>query len=353
MAAQSLSYENIRSAIAAGKVSPIYLLQGEEGYFIDRLVEMFEELLPEDERQFNRYIFYAPRVEMREVVDTCRRFPLMSDYQVVIVKEAQAARADQLDRLVKYIESPSATTVLVIASRGADLKGKLPAAIRKCDDAVLFQSARISESALPGHIRSFINARGLNVQPKALDMLVEYIGADLSRMYNEVDKLITILGTGAMVTPESIERHIGYSKTFNIYELIDALAVRDATRVYRISDYFAANPKAVPLVLATATLFGFFSDLLVTYFAKDKSERGLMAALGLKWATPLKRINTARSRYNAYQVIEIIRALRSFDVKSKGVGSRQNEHDLFRELMFHILNAPGQLFPDRAYSVTI
>lgn len=349
MAAQNLSFENLRASLKAGNIRPVYLLQGEEGYFIDELVKDFERLLPEEEWQLNRYVLYAPRVEIREVVDTCRRFPLMSDYQVVILKEAQAARADQLDKLVKYIESPSETTVFVIASRGADIKGKLATAIKKMDDAVIFQSKKVNEPALASMIRDMINARGLNVQPKALEMLVEFIGTDMSRMYNELDKLIGILGPGAMVTPESIERHIGYSKSYNVYELIDALAVRDAAKVYRIADYFAANPKVVPLVMASASIFGFFSDLLITYFAKDKSERGLMGALGLKWPTQLKRINTARSKYNAFQVIEIIRAIRRFDVQSKGVGSRQNEHDLFRELMFHILTAPGELFPTRAY----
>ncbi|MDE6397118.1 MAG: DNA polymerase III subunit delta [Muribaculaceae bacterium] len=353
MAAQTLSFEAILSSVKAGKVSPVYLLQGTEGYFIDEIVKVFENLLPQDEWTLNRHILYAPRVDIREVVDICRRFPLMSDYQIVILKEAQSARADQLDKLVKYIESPSPTTVLVIASRGDVLKGKLPGAVKKCDEAVFFESKKIDPSVLPTAVKDFINKRGLNVQPKALEMLVEYIGADLSRMYNELDKLIAILGQGAMVTPEAIERHIGYSKSFNIFELTDALAARDAERIYRIADYFAANPKAVPLPLATAHIYDLFSNVLITYFAKDKSERGLMAALGLKWPSLLKRINIARSKYNAFQAIEIIRAIRSFDVQSKGIGSRKNEHELFRELMFHILTAPGQLFPDRAYNVTI
>ncbi len=353
MAAQNLSFETILSSLKAGKVSRIYLLQGEEGYFIDEIVKAFENLLPQDEWQLNRYVLYAPRVEIREVVDICRRFPLMSDYQVVILKEAQSARADQLDKLQKYIADPSPTTVLVIASRGADLKGKLASAIAKCDDAVIFQSKKIDSSVLPSAIKDFINKRGLNVQPKALEMLAEYVGADLSRMYNELGKLIGVLGQGAMVTPEAIERHIGYSKSFNIFELLDALAARDAARVYRIADYFAANPKAVPLKMALGNIFDLYSNLLVTYFVKDKSERGLMAALGLKWPSLLKRINLARSKYNAFQVIEIIRAIRLFDVQSKGIGSRRNEHELFRELMFHILTAPGQLFPERAYKVKI
>ena len=353
MAAQNLSFEAILSSVKAGKISPVYLIQGTEGYFIDEIVKVFENLLPQDEWSLNRHILYAPRVDIREVADICRRFPLMSDYQVVILKEAQAARADQLDKLVKYVENPSPTTVLVIASRGEVLKGKLPGTVSKSDGGVVFESKKIDPSVLPAAVKDFINKRGLNVQPKALDMLAEFIGADLSRMYNELGKLIGILGEGAMVTPEAIERHIGYSKSFNVYELLDALAAKDANKVYRISDYFAANPKAVALTVAIGSIFDLFSSVLITYFAKDKSERGLMAALGLKYPSHLKRINIARSKYNAFQAIEIIRAIRLFDVQSKGVGSRRNEHERFRELMFHILTAPGQLFPSRAYSVKI
>lgn len=346
MPARNLTFEPLRTSLRNRNFSPIYILHGEEGFFIDALLRDFETILPEEERDFNQSVLYAPRTDISMVSEVAKRVPMMSDFQVVILKEAQAVRADELDKLTKYVENPSPSTILVVAGRGAVLKGKMLAAAKKSDKVVIFEAKKVSDRDLPGYIQNHINNRGLNVQPKALEMLREYIGSDLSRLYNEIDKLMTILGSGATVTPEAIEQHIGYSKSYNAFELVDALAARDAARVYRIADYFRANPKAVPLVLATSSIFSFFSDLLITYFVKDKSERGLMTALGIKWPIQMRKFNVGRTKYNAFQVIEIIRAIRNFDRSSKGVGSRRNEHELFRELMFHILTAPGNLFPE-------
>lgn len=345
MAAKTVTYDQLRTAIKGRKFSPVYVLHGEEGYFNDALLRDFENVLPDDEKEFNLTVAYAPRIDLEKLPTMCRRIPMMSDRQVVILKEAQSVRATDLNVLVKYLSSPSPSTVLVVSARGALLKGDFLSAAKKSDNVVLFESKKVRDNDLPAYIQDYIKRRGLNVAPKALEMLREYIGSDLSRLYNEIDKLISILGPGSMVTPEAIEQHIGYSKTFNAFELVDALAMRDEKRVYRIADYFRANPKAVPLVMATASIFAFYSDLLITYFVKDKSDRGLMDALGLKWPVQLRKFTVARTRYNAFQVIEIIRAIRSFDRQSKGAGSRRNEHDLFRELMFHILTAPGNLFP--------
>lgn len=345
MAAQAVTFENLRTMVRAKKVAPLYVLHGEEGYFIDELIKDFENILSEDEKSFNQYILYAPQVEAPQIIDICRRYPMMADRQVVIVKECQSGHIDMLDKLVKYVAEPSPTTTLVLCSRGATMKGReLMAAIKK-SDAVIFESKKISEYQLGSNISSYINGRGLNVQPKALEMLKEYIGSNLDRMYNELDKLIGILGQGATVTPESIELHIGVSKEYNAFELVDALATKNVGKAVRIVKYFRANPKAVPTVMATAAIFSFFSDLLITYFEKDKSERGLMQALKLKSTFQLKRFNAARQRYNAFQVIEVIRAIRHFDAQTKGIGSRRNEYDLMEELVFRIITAPGNLFP--------
>jgi DNA polymerase-3 subunit delta len=348
MAAQAVTFENLRTALRAKnleQLSPIYLLHGEEGYYIDELLKDFENLLNDDEKEFNQYILYGPQVEPAEVIDICRRYPMMADRQVVILKECQSVNSTNLDKLKRYVAEPSPTTIFVICSRGAALKGKeLMAALRK-SNATIFESKKIAEYQLGANISNYINARGLNVQPKALEMLKEYIGTNLDRMYNELNKLIGILGPGATVTPESIEQHIGVSKDYNAFELVDALAMRDSARAIRIANYFRANPKAVPQVMVTAAIFNFYSDLLITYFEKDKSEHGLMQALKLKSTFQLKRFNAARQRYNAFQVIEIIRAIRQFDTQSKGIGSRRDPYDLFHELIFRILTAPGTLFP--------
>lgn len=345
MAGQTLTYENIRQQLKAGKYAPVYLLNGEEGYFIDMLVNDFAAILPEDEREFNQYVLYGPQVSPLEVIDICRRYPMMAERQVVILKEAQAMRADQRDALAPYIENPSPQTILVISCRGAKATGaKMLAALKKCE-SVTFNSAKIPEWKIGDHIKDYINSRGLNVQPKAMEMLKEYIGTDLSRLYNELDKLISILGTGATVTPESIERNIGVSKDYNTFELVDALAAKDFSKAMRIARYLRANPKATAMPLLTASIFGYFSDLMITYFLKDKSERGIMQALGMKYTFPMKRINAGRAKYNAFQVIEVIRAIRAFDCSTKGIGSRRDPFDLLDELIFRIVTAPGTLFP--------
>lgn len=345
MAAKSLAFEPLQTSIRKRHFSPVYILHGEEGYFIDALLKEFDDVLTDDEKDFNMSILYAPRTDLSTVPEICRRMPMMSDYQIVILKEAQAVRSTDLNVLAKYVANPSPSTIFIIASRGAALKGEILKAAKKNDQAVIFESKAIKDYQLNQYIKSYLDDRGVKTETKALNMLGEYVGTDLSRLYNEIDKLIDILGPGAVITPESIEKHIGFSKTFNAYELTEALAVKDTRKVMRIADYFRANPKAVPMVLVSATVFGFFSDLLTTYFLKDRSERGIMNALGLKNSYHYKKFADARARYNTFQVIEIIRAIRAFDRMSKGVGSRRNEHDLFRELMFRILTAPGELFP--------
>lgn len=342
--ASAPSFASLCSEIKARKLSPVYILHGDEGYFTDQLVKHFENILSPDEKEFNHYTLYAPQIDMREAVDICRRYPMMSDRLVVIIKECQAARADQLDKLARYVANPSPDTVLCIVFRGETAKGKELLSAAKKSKAVIFESKKIYDNQIGPFISKLIEERRLTVDPKALEMLKEYVGSDLSRLYNEIDKLTGILGPGARVTPEAIERNIGFSKDYNSFELVEALAARDSARALRIVDYFQANPKANPSVLIVAAIFNYFSDLMVTYFVKDRSEAAIMHALGLKNSFAMKRINVGRRNYNAFQAIEIIRAIRRFAAQSKGVGSRQNEYLLLRELVFHILTAPGNLW---------
>ncbi len=207
---------------------------------------------------------------------------------------------------------------------------------------MIFDSKKIADWNIAAYISEYIRKKGLNADQKAVEMLHDFVGTDLSRLFNEVDKLASLLPPNASITPEAIERNIGVSREYNSFELVDAIAARDPRRVFRILAYFKSNPKAVPLVMATASIFNFFTDLLVAYYTPDRSDAGLMAALGCK-PFALKRIKLGMSRYNALQIVEIIGAIRDFDVKSKGVGSRQNEHELFHQLAYHILSAPGRV----------
>ena len=341
-AAPATSFEDIRKSLKKGEIAPVYILHGEEGYFIDALAKDFENLLPEADKEFNQYVVYAPETEPETIINLCRGVPMMADRQVVIVKEAQSARADKLAKLKNYLAAPVSTTVLIICSRGAVLKGKELFDAAKKGGAVIFDSKKIADWNIAAFISEYIRKKGLNADQKAVEMLHDFVGTDLSRLFNEVDKLASLLPPNASITPEAIERNIGVSREYNSFELVDAIAARDPRRVFRILAYFKSNPKAVPLVMATASIFNFFTDLLVAYYTPDRSDAGLMAALGCK-PFALKRIKLGMSRYNALQIVEIIGAIRDFDVKSKGVGSRQNEHELFHQLAYHILSAPGRV----------
>lgn len=341
-ATQGPTFDDIRKSLKQGNIAPVYILHGEEGYFIDRLVHDFEELLPEADREFNQYVLYAPSIEPVQVAALCRRVPMMAERQVVILKECQAIPSVKLKKLCAYIAEPVASTVFVLCCRGKQLEGKEWKDAAKKGGAVMFESRKVAEWNIAAYIGVYLKSKGLNAEPKTLEMLRDFVGTDLSRVYNEVDKLAALLPQNATVTPEVVERNIGVSRDYNSFELVDAFAARDPLRVYRILDYFRANPKAVPLVMATASVFNFFADLLTAFYTPDKSEASLCEALGVK-PFALRRFRTALTRYTPVQVVEIITAIRTFDARSKGVESRRNEHDLFRELAYHILSAPGRL----------
>jgi len=323
--------------------APIYILHGEEGFFIDELVKDFEAIVAPEERDFNLYTLYGPQVEIGTVMDVCRRYPMMADHQVVILKEAQAMRADELNQLHHYAEHLSDTTILVICCRGVAIKAKELVAATLAAKGVVFESKKLNDARTASVISRFIKDRGLNIEPKGLAMLRDYVGADLSRLYNEIAKLTVALGPNATVTPESIERNIGVSKDYNNFELLDAVARKDIATVFRIMEYFRRNPKNNPTVMTSSQLFRFFSNLLIAWFTPDKSDNSLMGALGFKSPYALRSYRDGMRSYNAWQTIEIISAIRRFDTASKGIDSRADEYDLLRELLFHILNARGNI----------
>ncbi len=336
----TLAFAQLRQQIRSGHTSPVYLLHGSEGYFTDELVKTFEELVPEEERDFNLYIMYGHEASPEAVVEVCRRFPMMADRIVVILKEAQNMRADQLKKFRKYISDPNPTTVLVIASRGEAVKSKEVLSAIK-DMGVVFESAKLSDRDILPAISALVKEKQLTIDAKALSMLRDHIGSDMSRLYNEIDKLALILGPGSMITPEAVERNIGISKDYNNYELLDAINTRNAAKVFAIVDYFASNPRSNPSAVTATVLFNQFSNLLIYHYTRDKSPSGYMDALGLKSPWALKHYELAARNYNVRQTIEIISAIREFDARSKGIGSRQGEYALLRDLAFRILTSSG------------
>lgn len=335
--------ESICKSIKSGDIAPVYVLHGEETYRIDTLVAQFENILTDDEKVFDQYILYAPDTETSTLLGICRGIPAIARRQVVIVKEVQAQRAGWVDKLVSYIQNPVPTTVLILCSRGAVIKGKEFNAALKKGGAVVFESKKIQEYNAGPYIAGIVKEKGLSAEPKALSMLLEFVGTDLSRIHNEVGKLAALLPPGACITPEVVERNIGVSREYNSFELVDALAEHNVEKCFRIARYFQSNPKAAPLVMVTASIFNFFADLLTVFYLPDRSDSSIANELGIRNQFGIKRVRSGMANYNAVQVVEIIGAVRDFDIRSKGVESRQNEHKLFNELIYHILSAPGRV----------
>jgi len=328
----------ITKDIKAGLIKPIYFLMGEEPYYIDKLTEFIEQnILQEHERDFNQSILYGRDVTIEDVIGTAKRFPMMADRQVVVVREAQEL-SRTIDKLEAYAENPQPTTVLVFAYKykTLDKRKKITKLLDKV--GVVYESKKLYENQVGDWIKRVLSGQGYLIEPKAVAMLVEFLGTDLSKINNELEKLKIILPKGHTFTPNDIEENIGFSKDFNNFELRKAIGEKNQVKAYQIIHYFAQNPKDNPLVVTTGLVFGFFSQLLQYHGLKDKSQ--MNAAKVLK-VNPyfVKDYEVAFRNYPMKKVSTIVSALRTIDVKSKGVGAAStSQHDLLKELLITIFN---------------
>jgi DNA polymerase-3 subunit delta len=328
----------ITKDIKAGQLKPIYFLMGEEPYYIDKLTDFIaQNVLEEQERDFNQSILYGRDVTIEDVISTAKRFPMMADRQVVIVKEAQEL-SRTIDKLEAYAENPQPTTVLVFAYKykTLDKRKKITKLLDKV--GVVYESKKLYENQVGEWIKRVLAGQGYSIEPKAAAILVEFLGTDLSKINNELEKLKIILPKGHTFTPNDIEENIGFSKDFNNFELRKAIGEKNQVKAYQIIDYFAQNPKDNPLVVTTGLVFGFFSQLLQYHGLKDKSQ--MNAAKVLK-VNPffVKDYEVAFRNYPMKKVSAIVAALRTIDVKSKGVGAAStSQHDLLKELLITIFN---------------
>lgn len=339
MASASPTFNDIRQQLRSGAPAPVYVIHGDEAYYVDELVKDFEALVPDDEKDFNLYVLYAPQVGPDVVVDACLRYPMMAERQVVILKEAQAVKADFLNAMAEYAARPNPQTVLVVVGRGAALTGAKFLKAVAAGKGVVFESRKLWESQIGAKIEELVREAGLGIDAKSKAMLVDHVGANLANIMNEVRKLTLVLPKGAFITPQVVEKLIGVSKDFNNFELVDAVASRDVAKAYRIVEYFRQNPKANPAIVTGATLFNFFAKLLLAQYAPERTEPGIAGAIGSRpGSTELRRITGAMRMFNARQTVNAISACRRFDVRAKGVGSRLGEYDLLRELIFTVLN---------------
>lgn len=336
----TLSYIEICNDIAKGKFQPIYVLMGEESYYIDRIEDLIvSKALTPDEREFNLTIAYGLDTDVRTLMNACKRYPIMSQYQVVIMREAQNNK--ELDLLRLYAEKPLESTVLIICHKHSNIKApEFIKELKAKQTGVVFETKKISENSVGQIITDYVNSKGGKIDSKATAMLKDFVGTDLSRIFGEVDKLHLILpDNNKHITPEIIERNIGISKDFNNFELEDAIRNKNALKANQIINYFEKNPKSNPTVLTIGLLFSFFSNLLLARTAKVKTEQGIMDAIGTKSPYRAKMFIEAMKYYSTAGCVNIIGYLREFDTKSKGINSRQNEYQLLRELIYKILHS--------------
>ena len=328
----------IINEIKAGNIKPIYFLMGDEPYYIDKLTEYIEQnILQEHERDFNQTILYGRDVTIEDVIGNAKRYPMMADRQVVVVREAQEL-SRTIESLDQYVENPQTSTVLVIAYKykTLDKRKKLVKLIAK--HGILFESKKMYENQVGTWISRVLQGKGYSIEPKANAMLVEFLGNDLSRISNELNKLQIILPKGHTINPKDIEVNIGFSKDFNVFELQNALGSRNQVKAYQIAQYFADNPKDNPMVVTTSLVFSFFIKLLKYHGIKDKNPAKVAPILGV---SPffLKEYDVALKNYPMKKVSAIIAALRDIDVKSKGVGANAlPTHDLLKEMLVKIFN---------------
>lgn len=336
---KELTYLDILADLRNKHYKPVYYLMGEEAYFIDLIADFIEEnVLTEAEKGFNQTIMYGADVDIATIINSAKRYPMMSDYQVIIVREAQAVK--NMDELVYYLQKPLNSTILVLCHKHGilDRRKKLAAEIQKV--GVLFESKRLRDYQLPDFISNYLRQQKVDIEAKAAEMMADFVGTDLSRMVGELEKLIITLPKGQRrITPLQIEQNIGISKDYNNFELRNAIIQKDVEKANKIVKYFAENPKTNPIQLTLVVLFNFFSNLMLAYYAPVKTEEGVAAQLGLRSSWQAKDYVAAMRMYSGIKVMQIISDIRMFDARSKGVdNSSVSDADLLKELVYRILH---------------
>jgi DNA polymerase-3 subunit delta len=334
-----MSFEQIRKDITAHKYHPVYLMTGDEPYYIDELTNLLlETVIPETERDFNQTVLYGAETDIGSVITLARSFPMMSDRQLIVIKEAQGLK--KIEELELYVRNPLPSTVLVLNYKNGSLdkRKKLYAEIDK--HGVVFESKKIPDYKMPAFITSHLTGKGLGIDQKSAQMLTDFLGNDLSKVVNEIDKLMLSLNPSEKrITAELIERNIGISKDFNNYELLKAVVEKNTFKANQIADYFEKNPKNNPFIVTLVVLFNFFSNLMICYWAKDKSENGIAAELGFRNSFQAKDYVLALKGYNAFKCMQILELLRTYDAKCKGVDNPSTpDGELLRELLFKIMH---------------
>jgi|SRR5690554_4458779 len=328
--------KSIINDLKNGTIKPIYFLMGDEPYYIDGISKYIEEnVLSEEEKGFNQMVLYGRDITIDDVVSNAKRYPMMAEKQVVIVKEAQDL-SRTIENLVNYAKNPQPTTILVMCYKYKTLDKRKKLAKEIAKTGVLFESKKLYENQVPDWIKRVLAGKGYTITPKAAQMLVEFLGNDLSKVNNELEKLQLILNAGGQITPQLIEENIGISKDFNNFELQNAIGERDMKKAFAIVQYFSQNPKNNPIVVTIGLLYGFFSKLLKYHALSNKRDASRMLGINPFF---IKDYQTAARNFPMKKVSSAIAAIREVDMKSKGVGAANlSQGDLLKELLIKVFN---------------
>ncbi len=336
-----MTAEEILRAVRAKQFHPIYFLHGEEPFFIDQIERAIEaEALPEAEKGFNQTILYGKDVDHLTLLDYLRRYPMMSERQVVILREAQEMKS--LGELASYVENPMPTTLFVVCHKHkkVDLRTKFGKALQG-KNSVLFESKKLYDNQVAEWIAGYCKTRKRSIEPQAAALLAEYLGADLAKVANELDKLSLNLPAGTAITPAHVQEYVGISKEYNVFELQKAFATRDLPKVTRIREHFSANIRKNPLIVTISSLFAYFSKVYMLHSLKGSSDAELVKALDLRSDWFLKEYKVAANNYSPVQTVRIISLLKEYDLRSKGVDTdttNTGDEELMKELFWKILH---------------
>lgn len=328
----------ILSDLKAKKYQPVYFLSGEEPYFIDQISDYIEDhVLNEGEQAFNQVVLYGKEIDFKAVVDNARQFPMMASYRVIIVKEAQEMKT--INNLQSYIENPSPQTILVLNYKYKSLDKRTGFAKAIKSNAVLLETKKLYDNQLPGYIEQVVKTKGLKIEAKAVSLLAEYIGTDLGNINNEINKLALRLEKGEMIDPQLIQDYVGISKDYNIFELQNALGIKDKEKAFRIVNYFAANEKKNPLIVSISSLYNYFTKVWLTQSLFSLDDRTLAGRIGVYSSFFMKDYRIAAKNYHPSKLKNILVTIQEYDGYSKGIDKRNPEDgELLKELVFKILN---------------
>ena len=338
--AKNVSFDSIMNDLKARKFLPVYYLMGDESYYIDQISDYIaEHVLPPEERDFNQTILFGSDVTAAQIADAARRYPMMSEYQVVIVKEAQNIK--NTEALEKYFKAPQTSTILVLCHKNGTIDGRKREYVKAIQVAgVLFESKKLRDRDLPPFIENYLKRKNVSIDAKSTQIIADSIGADLSRLTSELEKVILSLPEqDRRVTPQVVEEQIGVSKDFNSFELRDAIVNRNVFKANQIVKYFDDNPKQNPIQAVLPSLFRLFSQLMIAYYSPGKDKNSVAQYLGIQPWQVERNIFPAMRNYSAAKVLSILSVIRDTDEKSKGFGgSKVANGDLLKQLVFFILH---------------